>query len=152
MAVVRSARILNNLNAYILGITMNKTTIDNTDTEYELVPFHPTDNPEQEGCMLLRPVVATPKRWRSEVNGIYYFVSGYASAEKHYEARDEIDCKLYVSGNYFKEEATTQAVANAIKLVFDYVHTDDSDARRLEVYDKLEVAIEEARQKVQKDQ
>lgn len=57
------------------------------------------------------------KRWRSEVYGIYYYVTGSGYLLTNNDNAREFDNEAHTIGNYFQTESQAQAVANRFKQI-----------------------------------
>ncbi|HWZ65600.1 MAG TPA: hypothetical protein VNX65_02260 [Patescibacteria group bacterium] len=94
---------------YAVGITGRITILDKD--WFEPVP----DKPEK------------PKRWRAEDGQRYWFVDQNGTVDYLRDDRYDLDGELYELGNYFRTEAQAEAVARAVRALFEYIQDPAED-------------------------
>lgn len=114
----------------------------------------------------IEPYEEKPKRWRAEYEGEYFQVTtqnydadntiAVNSAHDHHEVGTGIN--FLNTGNYFKSQETATAVAEALRLFFEWLHTpyseeSDNPVRSIRNFDYYEITepMDEARRKVLAD-
>lgn len=88
-------------------------------------------------------------RWRAKELGSYWNVSDEGILLPSVDGHDGWNDSLYEYGNYFKSERTADKVAEALKLFFEILHTDEE--QYVDIFEKLAVAESNARDAVLAD-
>ena len=86
-------------------------------------------------------------RWRAEKGEKYWLVDKCSVEFTRWDDHEAHDIHCYDTGNYFKSRETAQLVAEAQKLMYEYLH----DAKTTGIYNSLINALYEAHKAVIKD-
>lgn len=92
--------------------------------------------------------IKKPTRWRAEIGKTYYLVNTTNHVEDMLENTSNLDKACYNLGNYFKTREQAETVAEAIKKMLEWIHSDDTT---FVTYNKLERQLHIARKAVQGD-
>jgi hypothetical protein len=101
--------------------------------------------------ILIKPIPKEPKLWRAKLNNIYYCVDSRCEVEEDEDDGVVIDNLRYEAGNYFKTEHQAQCAADAIRELLKVIHDPDAIKDGLYRDHNLELAIDKARNTMDKD-